>query len=73
MIYSNRDKRGDVRFFLDHTKRRFELKKMAIERVKGNPDVHFVFTDLNCNLCIRFNNGVYKYFNSVEELENALK
>ena len=72
IIYRNRDKKGNVRFFLDLTKRRYELKKKAINRVKDNPEVDFVFTDVNCNLCIRLKNGNLKFFNSEEELDNVL-
>ena len=68
----NKERNAKVKFHLDLTKRRFELKKVAIERVKDNQEVHFAFVDVNCNLCIRFKNGTYKFFNSVEELENIL-
>ena len=73
LIYRNRKKDGNVKFYIDQTKRRFQLKKSAIEHTKNNPDVHFAFVDVNCNLCIRFKNGVYKFFNSMEELTNILQ
>ena len=73
-IYRSRQKGKDVkvRFYIDLTKRRFELKKLAIERIQGHPLVDFCFVDVNCNLCIRFSNGTYKYFNSTDELETIL-
>ena len=72
-VYRNRNKKGDVRFYIDQTKRRFNLRKLAIEHVKDNPIVDFVFCDINCSLCIRFKDGQYKYFNSEEELFNLVK
>ena len=77
-VYRNRKKnsdqgdKGKVRFYIDQTKRRFELRKMAVEHVKGKPDVDFVFADINCNLCIRFSNGRYGFFNSENELINLV-
>ena len=72
VIYRNRDKKGKVRFFLDLTKRRYELKKLAINRTNDNSNVDFVFTDVNCNLVIKFKDGSFKFFNS-EFLSDYLK
>ena len=40
--------------------------KKAIERAKDNPNVDFVFADKNCSV------GVFKFFNSVEEMNRVL-
>ena len=79
MAYRNRKKAnagnrdgGGVRFYIDQTKRRFQLKKKAAEYVKTKPQVDFVFVDVNCSLCIRFKSGQLKYFNSEEELINLV-
>ena len=64
----NKDRVGGVRFYLDQTKRRFDLRKYAVEYVKNIPGVDFVFVDINCSLCIRFKNGDFKHFNSETEL-----
>ena len=68
----NKDKAAKVKFYIDLTKRRFELKKLAMERVKDNLNVDFIFADTNCNLCARFKNGAFKFFNSIEELDKIL-
>ena len=34
------------------TSRRFQLKKKAIEKVKGNKRVKFVYADVNNNVCL---------------------
>ena len=71
-VYRQREKRGDIRFYIDLTKRRFLLKKTAIDRVKGNDLVNFVFADVNNNLCLRLTNGTLRFFNSEAELNNIL-
>ena len=68
-MYRKRVKvQGKPRFYIDQTKRRYELRKLAVEYVKNKSLVDFVFADINCNLTIRFKNGRYEYFNSEEEL-----
>ena len=68
-VYRNRGKdAGKPRFYLDQTLRRYQLRQMAVEYVKNKPNVHFVFVDVNCNLCVRMNSGQFKFFNSEEEL-----
>ena len=32
---------------------------IAVDMVKDKPDVDFVFVAINCNLCIRFKDGVF--------------
>ena len=74
LVYRNRKKGpGDhVRFYIDQTKRRFDLRKKAVEYVKNKPDVDFVFADVNCSLCIRFKCSRYEHFNSEDELFNLV-
>ena len=74
-VYRNRKKGtegGKVRFYVDQTKRRFDLRKMAVEYVKDKPDVDFAFVDINCSLCLRLKNGQFRFFNSEEELINLV-
>ena len=54
--------------YIDQTKRRFNLRKMAVDYVKDKPEVDFVFADINCSLCVRLKNGQFKFFCSKEEL-----
>ena len=68
-VYRNRAKdEGKPCFYIDQTLRRYKLRQMAVEYVKNKSNVHFVFVDVNCNLCVRMNNGQYKFFNSEEYL-----
>ena len=40
--------------------------------VKNNPDVDYVFADVNCRLTVKFKSNRYVYFNSIVELKNNL-
>ena len=57
---------------LDLTKRRFALKMLAIEKAKGNDKIDYVFSDINCSLCVKLSSGEYVYFNTEEELVSIL-
>ena len=72
-VYRNRIKKGNVRFYIDLTKRRFLLKQQAMEKTQDNPLVSFVFADINNNLCIKMNSGELKFFNSEYELDTILQ
>ena len=72
-VYRSRPRSGGIKIKLDLTKRRYKLLGLAYDKCKNNKDVKFVFADINCSLCIHFENGLWKFFNSIEELENLLK
>ena len=78
LVYRNRKKAtvvnggNNIRFYIDQTKRRFQLRKFAVDYVQSKPLVDYAFVDINCNLCIKFSNGKYEYFNSKEELINLV-
>ena len=59
--------------YMDLTKHRFMLKKLAQDRIKGNSLVDFVFADVNNNICLRLKNGQFKFFNSEEEFDKILR
>ena len=67
-VYKNRRSLNDNKEFVDLTKRRFSLKMAAINKVRDLDDVvDYVFSDINCRLCAKLNNGEFKYFNSEDE------
>lgn len=72
LVYKNRKTLGNYRVYMDLTKRRFDLKNLAIERVKDNNKVSFVMADINCSLCLRLVTGRFRYFNSKIELDSIL-
>ena len=73
-VYTNRKKStGNGKFYTDLTKRRFDLKKVAQEKIKDNPDVKFAYADVNNNICLRLADDTKKLFNSEEELDKILE
>ena len=73
-VYTNRKKnKGDGgRFYLDLTKRRFDLKKKAEEKIKDNPKVKFAYADVNNNICLMLSNDTKRILNSETELDTIL-
>ena len=72
-VYTNRRKEdGHAKFYIDLTKRRFDLKKVAQQKTQGNPKVKFAYADVNNNVCLRLADDSKKIFNSVEELDQIL-
>ena len=77
-VYTNRKKNGDqprgegVKYYVDLTKRRFDLKKKAQEKTKDIARVKFCYADVNNNICLMLDDSVKKIFNSEDELDNIL-
>ena len=38
--------------------------------VNDNPLVDFVFSDVNCSLCVHLKNGKFEYFSNEKQFEN---
>ena len=72
-VYIKRNKeRREVRFYVDLTKRRVDLKKKAIEKTQNNHKVSFVYADVNNNVCLMLSDDRKKIFNSEDELDRIL-
>lgn len=72
-VYTKRNKeRREVRFYVDLTKRRVDLKKKAIEKTRDNERVSFVYADVNNNICLMLSDNKKKIFNSEDELDRLL-
>ena len=52
--------------------RRCYLLKTAKGIIRDNPNISYVCTNINCSLSIKFKNGSFKYFNSLNELHSLL-
>ena len=72
LVYKNRKKNNDCRYYVDLTQRRVQLKKKAIKLTKDNEKVDFAYADINNNICLLLKDGKKKFFNSEEELANIL-
>ena len=73
--FVNGKKKPGLNFFnvsVDLTRRRYLLLKTAKGIIKDNPDISYVYADINCSLGIKFKNGSFKYFNSLNELHSLL-
>ena len=57
---------------LDLTKRCYNLLMKARGFIANNPSVAYAFCDVNCSFVIKFNDNMYRYFNSECELNNLL-
>lgn len=73
IMSKNRKRLGSAKAYLDLTKRRYNLRKKATEKIKGHPGIDFVFADLNCTLCLRLVNGTFVHFSSEDELDRIVK
>ena len=54
------------------TKRRFDLKKKAEEKIKNNPKTKFAYADVNNNICLMLSNDTKRILNSETELDTIL-
>ena len=53
---------------VDLTRRRYLLLNKAKGLIKDCESKNYVFADVNCSLGMKFQNGVFTYFNSKNEL-----
>ena len=72
-LYKARKHKSYMSIQLDLTKRRYDLLKEARTRIKDVDSVEYAFADINCSLGRRLKNGRFRFFNSSEELNMALK
>lgn len=64
---------GNAKQYLEFTKKSYDLRQKAREKVDNHPKVDFVFADVNCNLCLRLRDGTFVHFSSEEELDEIMK
>ena len=48
------------------------LLREGRELIKNNEDIDFAFADINCSLGFRYKNGLFRYFNTENELHNLI-
>ena len=72
-VYKKRKNLKDQKIFVNLTKRRMDLKKLANEKIKDINGAEYVFADINCSLCVKFiGDKGFKYFNTEYELGKIL-
>ena len=57
---------------VDLTKRRYLILTKAKGFIKGNSNIKYMYSDINCSLALKFNDDSFKYFNSERELLSLL-
>ena len=60
----------NCRITLELTKTRIEILKEAIDLVKESDHVCYAFADINCSLCVKLTIGSFKFFNTIDDLNN---
>ena len=72
MFYRNRKRLKDVRIKLDLTKRRYKILKDAIDLAKEQPDLKYVYADVNYHLKVVFKDGSSNFFNDINDLKSII-
>ena len=70
--YADSSKKPGFTVSVDLTKRRYLLLTKAKGLIKGNSNIKYVYSDINCSLALRFNDDSFNYFNSERELLSLL-
>ena len=58
------------RVTLDLTKTRMEILKEAIDLARESDHISHAFADINCSLCVQLTNSSFKFFNTIDDLNN---
>ena len=67
--YRARKHKANITIHMDLPKRRYLLLKNLYSKAKGCASVKLACTEIICSLCLRLENGDWKFFNSFEDLE----
>ena len=70
--YADSSKKPGFTISAELTKRRYLLLTKAKRLIKGNSNIKYVYSDINCSLALRFKDDSFKYFNSERELLSLL-
>ena len=70
--YADSSKKPGFTVSVDFTKRRYLLLIKAKGLIKGNSNIKYVYSDIDCSLALRFKDDLFKYFNSKRELLSLL-
>ena len=62
--YADSSKKPGFTVSVDLTKRRYLLLTKAKRLIKGNSNIKYVYSDINCSLALRSKDDSFKYFTS---------
>ena len=70
MVYRKRKYCINCRITLDPTKAHMDILKEATDLARETDHISYVFADINCSLCVKLSNGSFKFFNTIDDLNN---
>ena len=70
MVYRTRKDCVNCRITLDLTKSRMDILKEAIDLARESIHISYAFADINCSLRVKLTNGWFKFFNTIDDLNN---
>ena len=47
-----------------------DILKEAIDLARKSDHISYAFADINCSLCVKLTNGSFKFFNTIDDLNN---
>ena len=60
----------NCRITLDLTKTFMDILKDAIDLARESDHISYAFADIDCSLCVKLTNGSFKFFNTIDDLNN---
>ena len=55
---------------LDLTKTHMDIIKETIDMARETYPISYVVADINCSLCVKLSNGSFRFFNTIDDLNN---
>ena len=55
---------------LDLTKTCMDILKEAIDLARESDHISYVFANINCSLCVKLTNGLFKFFDTIDDLNS---
>ena len=55
---------------LDLTKTCMDILKEAIDLARESDHISYALADINCSLRVKLTNGSFKFFNTIDDLNN---
>ena len=69
-FYRKRKNCVNCNITLDLTKTRMDILKEDIDLARESDHISYDFTDINCSSCVKLTNGFFKFFNTIDDLNN---
>ena len=70
MVCRKRKDCVNFRITLDLTKTCMDILKEAIDMARESDHISYTYADINCSLCVKLTNGSFKFFNTIDDLNN---